>query len=877
MQYTKHNDVDFNILFDKIGSIKPQDDSKLEIEVRYFIDERKKANIYCTMYSKEKTIDIAKKLIEKYKDKPSVISQTINFISNENIKQMVFLNGEQQKNKLTHYKKTKIINPMLCTHNTLPMYRFAASFETPISEFSVTAATMARIRLRYTMHINKEWQLDLTLVKNLDDFSIPDKLKSIKSQMFFEISTSTFVEKAPWHFADLIEFELEYTGKRFTVASLPETNAIFDFIERQEVNTSDESPTSNSEYQRVIQQIAQLIRPSQSRGIDGLERLSNRVIELDKNMFLQDVMPNITNYYITDKIDGYRAMLYIADGICHVVTKELTTFKVKDTKNVYILDCEEYGDEGSNSGKHYYVFDVMVFKGSIQVNEPFSKRLKLFDSVLSLSDKLKLKPFEKLTDDFQAQIKTFKQLQLKKPYETDGIILTPSDGKYVTMQVYKYKPIEKLSIDFVIKKCPDSLLGIAPYTAKPNHTLYLLFSGMSRHTFKQLALEFVRNYDDIFPGIDLRHPPDYFNYQFQPSNYTYAYLYWGSDDTLDGKVGEFLCQECIQKKNYTPSVNIWHLHKIRSDKKMGNNFKVAELAWMTYKDPLIIEDLDNNDLYFQQHDNELQKASRHFNSFTKGQILAQFKGTEWVMDLASGKGQDLFRYAGLNYKNAIFLEINNTALLELIHRKYDLKETNSMNIQIHQLDMTADYKANITTLETDIVIPSGVNLIVCNFAFHYFLKDNKSLKNVTKFIDHYLKPGGRFVFTAFDAKAIVQLLNENKGNWTIMSGKDIKYSIKKEYTTTLLEPVGQKIDVLLPFSNNTYYSEYLVNIDHIASEFEKLGFTLEINESFGEYLDSYKKQNGRGFHAMDENDKKYTSLYHNYCFYKKQSGGSKRR
>ena len=864
MQYTKHNNINLDSLFNKIGSIKPKGNAKLEIEARYFIDERKKANIYCTMYNIEKTIDIAKKLIEKYKDKPASVSQTINFVAADNIKQMSFINGEQQKDKLTHYSKTKIINPMMFTHNTLPMYRFSVSFETPIAEFPVASSTLARIRLRYTILITDEWQLDLTLVKSVNDLSNPAKLKSAKSQMFYPIDTDTFVEKAPWQLADIIEFELEYIGKKFTTADLLEANNVFDFIEAPGSTKTDGS------YQETIKQIAKWIRPQQANKIDGLERLSNRVIELDKNMFLRDIMLDISDYYITDKIDGYRAILYIANGTCNVITKELTTFPL-ETANVYILDCEEYKD-------HYYIFDVMVFDGVSYVNKPFKERLALFENVTKLSKKLKSKPFEKLTDSFQEQIREFKTAQLKKPYETDGVILTPSSGLYVTMQVYKYKPIDKLSIDFVIKKCPDSLLGISPYVAKPKQTLYLLFSGMSRHTFKQLNLKFIRNYEDVFPGVDLRHPPDYFSYQFQPSNYTYAYLYWDEKDTLDGLVGEFLCTECIQQNPYTIKDNIWTLHKIRSDKTMGNNFKVAELAWMTYKDPLVIEDLDNSDLYFQQHNNELQKASRHFNSFVKGQILGQFKGTEWVMDLASGKGQDLFRYAGHAYKNAIFLEINNTALLELVHRKYDLKNTNPMNIQLHQIDMTHDYKENIQKLTDDICIPTlGVDMIVCNFAFHYFLADNKSLKNVIKFIGHYLKPGGRFVFTAFDGRAIVQLLNENSGNWTVMKGNEIKYSIKKEYKTTLLESLGQQINVLLPFSNNTYYTEYLVNIDHIAEEFGKTGFTLEIDESFSEHLPSYKSQNSKGFYLMDEDDKKYSSLYHHYCFYKKKVGGNKKR
>ena len=311
----------------------------------------------------------------------------------------------------------------------------------------------------------------------------------------------------------------------------------------------------------------------------------------------------------------------------------------------------------------------------------------------------------------------------------------------------------------------------------------------------------------------------------------------------------------------------------------GNNYKVAEMTWLSYEMPLIIEDLDiyQTATYFQEHDNILQKASRNFNSYVKSEIVGQFKNTKWLMDLASGKGQDLFRYASHGIKNAVFLEIDNIALQELIFRKHEFSKNDSegsMSIYTHQLDLNHKYKENIETLSDIAISQASIDIIMCHFAFHYLIKDNKSLQNIIKFIAYWLKPGGRFIFTAFDGKEIIKLLNENNGEWTIKSNNDIKYSIKKQYKTNFVENIGQQIVVLLPFSKNKYYSEYLVNIDYISHEFDKAGLTLEIDQSFGEYLPQYKASNKSGFISMDENDKTYSSLYHYYCFYKKSSGGS---
>jgi SAM-dependent methyltransferase len=253
------------------------------------------------------------------------------------------------------------------------------------------------------------------------------------------------------------------------------------------------------------------------------------------------------------------------------------------------------------------------------------------------------------------------------------------------------------------------------------------------------------------------------------------------------------------------------------------------------------------------------------------------------MDLASGKGQDLFRYGLYGNKNVVFLEIDKTALFELLYRKYDFishEHKGHMNILTHQLDINADYKKNIEKLN-DIIIPNeGVDLIVCNFAFHYFISDKKSLINVVKFISHYLKNGGRFVFTAFDGKEIIKLLNENNGNWTIKKYEQIKYSIKKQYEINMLQEIGQKIDVLLPFSNNAYYTEYLVNIDYISEIFQEYNILLETDQPFSEYVDSFKKENKKVYDLLDDDDKKYVGLYHYYCLYKKKTvdktGGKKR-
>jgi hypothetical protein len=615
------------------------------------------------------------------------------------------------------------------------------------------------------------------------------------------------------------------------------------------------SDFSNNEYQEIIYKIAKYIKPNTSHKFKkdfGMKQLSNQVIELNKSTFLSELQNNITNYYMTDKIDGKRTILYLSNdnNASYAVSDILTPLDIK-TKDICILDTEMY--EGD-----YYIFDVMVYEGENLVNTPFEERMKYFDKFKNIP-KIKTKSFIKLDNNYKKQIKKFKEE--KKNYEVDGIIFTPEKENYNEMKVYKYKPPDQLTIDFLIKRCPD----------KDKNNSYFLFCGISKRVFYKLKMKFIKCYEDIFPEINTKNLPHYFPIQFQPSSYKKAYIFSNSDNkNLDGKVGEFL---------YNIETKEWTLKKIREDRKIevergnyfGNNYKIAEFIWMALFDPLIIGEKEetqdaNQDTYFQEHDNVLQKASRSFNSYVKSELFKKFQGTEWVMDLASGKGQDLFRYSTFGMKNVVFLEIDKVALTELINRKHifanDDKFRNSMNVLIQNTDLLDNYKMNIKKIKNVYKKKKDIDLIICNFALHYFMKDKQSLKNICKLINHYLKAGGKFVFTAFDGQKIMNLLEKNNGEWIIKDKGQIKYGIKRKYKKDKLISVGQKIDVLLPFSKNSFYEEYLVNINSIAKKLKKYDIILETNNSFSSHIDSY-----RGY--LDYNDKTYVDLYHYYIFVKK--------
>ena len=253
-------------------------------------------------------------------------------------------------------------------------------------------------------------------------------------------------------------------------------------------------------------------------------------------------------------------------------------------------------------------------------------------------------------------------------------------------------------------------------------------------------------------------------------------------------------------------------------------------------------------------------------------MFTTFSDTDWVLDLASGKGQDLARYRDNRVRNLLCLEIDQTAIIELISRKHDLVmrkkhqfDSRSKNqpendfhkgikVLVNQMDLNNKYTDNIQQLER---LPINTfNIIVCDFAFHYFLANKAALKNIIKFIKNYLKTGGRFIFMSFDGAAVNDLLKN--GDYI-----NDKFGIKKLYKEHILLPIGQKISAKLPVNDTDFIEEYLVNIDYIEEEFKAVKMELEADEPFSKYLDKFKHEN------LDDIDKQFVSLYHVYIFYKK--------
>lgn len=726
-----------------------------------------------------------------------------------------------------------ILKSRLARHKGLkPIpFNFVAALESPTT-WSAEPIKQARIRRRASF-MNGDWRWDFTAVVEVPGENIKD-LKNRKDKF----------AALPWPPKSkdmLIVWELELEWKGDKPPSEADVREALDAV----------ASVSASDHEQIVTEIAKLLG-TRPRG--ELKSILNQPKMLGILEY-QKIDPK--DYYLSDKADGERAVLYV-NHEAMIVSSGVQKIKLSyDGPKPLIIDAELVKD-------NLYAFDILYYGQSL-LNETYTKRIAALDKALKglKSDvRIEKKILVRLGDDYAKQIASmYKRV---RTYPIDGLVFTPDAPYYET--VYKWKPPEQLTIDFLIKKPPPGVVGVSPHEAKDGHDLYFLFVGISFRLFKSLNLQFVRGYNEMFPAEGKR---QYFPIQFSPSSNPLAYMYYHphgnvDSDTLDGRVGEF---------RYN---NGWELVRLRFDKTMGNDFTVAEMTLAAIHNPLTIEMLTNPQSiqsYFQEEKQDIHRLGAKFNSFVKAQLLRQLSNMEFVVDLASGKGQDLFTYNGHGVKSVLFVDKDPAAIQELNRRRYNLdnpafyvytrKPSRNLRALTKVMDLSQPADAVIPQLRA--YMPKDADAVVMNFAIHYFAESVETLKNLATIVDSILAPGGLFIFTCFDGQAVFSLLKDVAFGeaWSVKEGDVFKYSIRKDYKDKKLLPAGQRIAVLHPFSQGELYEEYLVNIDQVIELFP--GYKIRQRGSFGDWFSRFhtfaKKE-------LSKDEKVYLSLYHYVTLWK---------
>ena len=457
---------------------------------------------------------------------------------------------------------------------------------------------------------------------------------------------------------------------------------------------------------------------------------------------------------------------------------------------------------------------------------------------------------------------------------------------------YKWKPPEKNSIDFYVLFEKDKDTGkiltvydnsIDDHVKNKPYKICNLYVGKKGKYGEQPTL-FKEDEGEYISHLFLKdgEPVDIDNNLITDG--TVIECYYKNDPDLDNR---FQWMPIRTRYDKTEAV-------LRHGRRYGNYIDVANKVWRSIINPIISTDFEDlakgNDeksgiyyydkkintlrnkighdlivsttkenVYFQVKTN-LAISMRQFHNWVKSIIIYthchpmyQHDKSLSVLDIACGKGQDIMKFYYSKVAFLVGLDIDRDALTSAIdgaisrYTKFKRSKPGFPRMDFIQADVGSllNYEDQFRSLkgmsnENRIIFDKYFSIdekkrtlfdrINCQFAIHYFLKTQDTWNNFKKNIRDYLKPGGYFLVTTYDARRVVELFKESD-KYTVYyttdkGDKKILFELIKKFpnfTQNDVIGVGNSLDVHTAwlFQEGNYMTEYLVDKNFIEKELLK--------------------------------------------------------
>ena len=780
----------------------------LEFEIRLgnYFNQRFQPGINFSLYNKILEQD-------SYFSK-TTYENTISFVGNNNIKKILFFDKKLKaikkkgKIKVLFQDKKKIMETNIYDKNI----RISLSEENTIKQDS-GIKTMARYKQRISKTTKDgNWRYDFTKVSSVNIKTTSDILPwgSVPPNFIYEV-------------------EIEFIGTKISEQNI-----------NQEINFV-ESLSENNSYQSILNKLKSKFY------LKEIRKLPNQVIGLKKLNFI--LVKH--NYAAVDKADGERLLFYLNGENLYTIDLAFNVKKINITikkHNESVIDGELVTIKGK---KVFLVFDCILFEGK-DVRDKFLKsRLDMGDKIqkylntLNTEYEFRLKKFYFENDIYKASEKV---LNTKYPYELDGIIYTPTNKQY-SGENFKWKPSEFLTIDFVIK-------DVVPKVTKNKLRKVNLFVGIDSNRAYKL-------------GLNVPKGQRYFPVKFKPLNQNNIDCSFVGPEFKTNTVVEFQFSKkekpCFQWKPMRTRDR--KTENFINGKGFGNDYTVAMDVWNSINDPLTKEMVMGNKqfgekVYFQSViKSNLTSNMRKYHNHLKTILYSKFiPKNSHVLDIAGGKGADLQKYNKIPIAYLVINDIDQDALLtanDSAKNRYESIRNKNYDIDF----ILGDAGKNLSTkISKSNLRVNKFDVINCQFAMHYFMKNKVTFNNFINNVDRYLKVNGFLIGTAFDGLSIFNLMKNNKFIEFTHNNKTL-FKIEKLYKNGKLNGFGKEIDVYIESIGTNL--EYLLNFDFLTSELEKKGYVLIESNHFDKL---YQPSN---YIRMSEVEKEFSFLYRYFVFQKK--------
>ena len=250
-----------------------------------------------------------------------------------------------------------------------------------------------------------------------------------------------------------------------------------------------------------------------------------------------------------------------------------------------------------------------------------------------------------------------------------------------------------------------------------------------------------------------------------------------------------------------------------------------------------------------------------------------------LLDLAVGRGGDMLKWLHSGIYDVEGIDIDEESIMGnggATQRYLKLiKDRKLLNTKGTIRDKVPDYKFYIY----DLSLPSSIgkvdnildgkkfDIISCQFAIHYFFREESSLHTIMKIVSKNLKKDGFFIGTTLDGNYILDVMGNNNSFENNVFSVNLQNISGNKYGNTYEISLGER-------GEDHYFRdkpsiEYLVSIDELKKVGEEYGLIFLGVTKFSEWYEKNLKESGHKKIMLSNDEKAFSFLNFSFVFTKK--------
>lgn len=483
-----------------------------------------------------------------------------------------------------------------------------------------------------------------------------------------------------------------------------------------------------------------------------------KLVSMPIGLESKQIMRIVNGYAVTPKADGERVLVIISHDsnifyrlhngmVCEPIGCKYNLLDEIFWKHNFVLDCEWIA-----SLKKAFVFDQTCWKSISMATQCFTDRWQIMiDQWIPERPLLCLKDHA-VCGDIWTRCKQI--IDRSYPFRVDGLIFTPMGEPYINRSIFKWKPVEEITVDGIItwdvpKKCKQSPDLYRP----PKHTtLPFILSGNTKTKYRvpqSFCLKRLNRLKPIVWYVDRR-----------PMTIQY-----------DGAIPRFTVVECRYDKNHQ-----WSIVRVREDKtrvlraglmqniyvQAANHLWTANSCWRAICRPITRAMLTSGKLpkhyYLRTNTNKCNHRPNiyKYHNHVKRWLIDRFiKPGSNILELAGGRGGDLMKLIKRRPRFVRFIDIDEAALKEAKRRLASINPSYNRRFEFCRQDLTL-----LSTPEWFIPASGLFTIVETHFAIHYLFGSKACLDNIIRRVETVTNIGAIWLITTLDGEACSAAFNK---------------------------------------------------------------------------------------------------------------------